>query len=112
MSSMNSRVNTRDETSLEAKRELIASMIRGEGPMSYFMTNVDCHTLEHFERWLAGQFQQTMDLRLHYEAEGDPDDMLGWINGKSQAWQEAMLTFRLVMGRMKAASSEPRPKDG
>lgn len=65
--------------------------------MAPFMTNIDCQSFADFERYLAGQFRQSMDLRLNLEEKGDENDLLDFVLGKNAAFHEVLLTFRRVL---------------
>ena len=81
----------------KAKRDMISAMIRGEDAVAPFMTNIDCASYADFERYLAGQVRQAMELRLDLERRGDPDKMLDWTLAKIATFRETLLTFRRVM---------------
>lgn len=91
-------------TDLEQRRATISAMIRGEDAMAPFMTNIDCTGYADFERYLAGQVRQAMDLQAHLQATGDENGMLDWAMAKNAAFHEALLTFRRVMALEKARS--------
>lgn len=90
------------KTDLEEKRALISQMVRGEDAMAPFMTNIDCRNLADFERYLAGQFRQSMELRVNLEEQGDENDLLDFVLGKNAAFHEVLLTFRRVLALEKA----------
>lgn len=84
-------------------RDLISQQVRGEDAMAPFFTNIDCKTFEHFERWLAGQFKQMVQLQANLnqriengEADDEDKELLEFVMGKSDAFHNALLTFRRV----------------
>lgn len=81
----------------DAKRKMISQMVRGEDAMAPFMTNVDCTDFASFERYLAGQMRQALDLQMALERTGDEDGLMDWTRAKGAAFHEALLTFRRVM---------------
>ena len=79
------------------RMEMVSQMIRGEDAMAPFFTNVDCTDYASFERYVAGQMRQTMDLRLHLEQSGDEGGLMDWTMAKNAVFHEVLLTFRRVM---------------
>lgn len=86
-------------------RAIISQMIRGEDAIAPFITNIDCKNYTDFERYLAGQVRQAMELRISLDREGDEDGLLDWAMAKAAAFHEALLTFRLVTALQ--AAKEP-----
>lgn len=94
-----------------AQLAMISTMIRGEDALAPFMTNIDCASYEQFERYLAGQVRQAMELRIDLESRGDPDSMLDWTLAKIATFRETLLTFRRVMAIERGLSSPPTEND-
>lgn len=85
---------------VESRRKRIADLVRGEDAMAPFMTNIDCATYADYERWLAGQYRQALELMSSIEERNKtPEDheLYDWVAGKCSVYHGALLTFRRVM---------------